>query len=147
MELYLTRKQFRSDGIFGTLQDKDKKLMLVTLEHSYWHDESQMFHPKVPAGDFRCIRGKHHLFHLPNSFETFEITGVPGHSELLFHPGNYNNDSEGCVLLGTKVMKLGFGAEMIANSKAAFKEFMEFLHGQDEFRIHVSNEYLEQLAA
>lgn len=135
--LTLRRKQFRSDGIFGKLEDDSLGMSLITLEHAYENSDHTSYVPKIPEGIYKCVRGKHSLFRSPQKFETFEVTGVAGHSGLLFHPGNFNNDSEGCILLGTKIMKMGYGAEMIANSKLAFKEFMEFLHSVDQFSLEI----------
>jgi hypothetical protein len=66
-------------------------------------------------------------------FDTFEITDVPLHNNILFHPGNYNDDSEGCVLLGKAYgMKLN-GGKMIVNSRNAFDHFMYLQEGVDSF--------------
>lgn len=136
MDLTLSRKEYRPDGIFGEMKDAEGKFHCATLEHAYRTGVDAYF-AKVPPGTFVCIRGFHRLFHMPNQFETFEINDVPGHTALLFHPGNYNNDSEGCCLVGTKIMQLGFGAQMLANSKIAFAEFMKMQDGLNHFSLTV----------
>ncbi len=139
MDLTLTRKQFRPDGIFGEMKDADGKFSCATLEHAYF-DSRSSWSPKVPVGTFICVRGMHHLFKVAKQFETFEITGVEGHTNLLIHPGNYDNDSEGCILVGTKIMQLGFGIQMLANSKVMFGLFMKAQAGLDRFFLTVAND-------
>ena len=92
MIVTLKRTEFRDDGIFGELSAGN--LNLVTLEHSY--DKK----PKIPVGTYKCVRGVHHLANMVHPFTTFEVTGVPGHTNILIHPGNWNSDSEGCILVG-----------------------------------------------
>lgn len=123
MNLTLQRTDFREDGIFSKLSSANDQIA-VTLEHSYDNK------PKVPDGQYRCVRGIHQLEH-GGQFETFEVTGVAGHSGILFHVGNYNQDSEGCILLGQDISK---GASwMISNSKATFDKFMELQKGLNDF--------------
>lgn len=136
MNMILIRKEFRPDGIFGELKSDGGTFDAVTLEHAYEQPDGN-FRPKIPPGQYVCFRGMHALFKVPHAFETFEIMGVPGHSGLLFHPGNYNNDTEGCVLLGSRVLKLGFGQQMVTSSKATFEEFMHSHVGEQSFQLTV----------
>src|SRR6266481_1747921 len=112
MKLIRTDKNY--NGVFGILQDSDGNNLAVTLEHSY--DGI----PKIPNGTFTCVRGSHRLHGMTNDFITFEITGVPDHINILFHWGNYNKDSEGCVLLG----KARVG-DTITMSRLTFESFMD----------------------
>ena len=127
----LTRKEFRPDGIFSELVDQNGKLVAHTLEHSY--DNL----PKITNGTWKCVRGPHRLHNMTEDFITFEITGIAGHTDLLFHWGNYDKDSEGCVLVGEAVVQNG-AIEMITNSRATFAKFMDSLNGIDEFEVTVS---------
>lgn len=126
----LTRKEFRSDGIFSELTNQDGKIVAHTLEHSYANL------PKVPNGIFKCVRGPHRLHNMTQDFITFEIMGVVGHDNILFHWGNYNKDSEGCVLVGESVVE-SQKIKMVTNSKATFAKFMASLEGFDEFVLTV----------
>lgn len=121
----LVRENCKPTGIFGSLQDDSGNVICVTLEHSY------DCVPKVPNGTYKCIRSIHAL-HDGVKFETFEITGVAGHSGILFHIGNYNGDSSGCVLLGKTV-----NGDAITNSKVTFNKFMTMLVEVDEFTLTV----------
>jgi hypothetical protein len=77
-------------------------------------------HFYIPAGEYPYKRW--HSFKHPN---TFEIV-VPGHTALLFHPGNSEIDTEGCILLGHR-LALFEGRRVIkgGTSKQAFDEFIE----------------------
>ena len=128
MTLRLIRKEFSETGIYGELTDDKGKINLCTLEHSYNNE------PKLYDGTFTCIRGVHTL-HDGIPFETFEIKGVKDHTGILLHKGNYNKDSEGCVLLG-----MDRDVDMITHSAIAFSKFMGFLDGQNNFTLIVSSE-------
>ncbi len=139
MDLDLVRNSNRSDGIFSQLLTADEEhSVCMTLEHAY--PGKNDFQPKLPNGTFICKRGKHRLHGMTEDFETFEITGVEGHSGMLFHWGNLNRDSEGCVLTGDAIAEYPAGAphtEMITNSRAAFARFMKLQEGADQFTLRV----------
>ncbi len=137
----LIRTAFRSDGIFGRLYNDHGVPIAYTLEHAYEYTflhVDNKFWPKMEPGIYKCVLGKHKLHDLIE-FETFEITGVFGHKNILFHAGNFNKDSEGCVLLGHSIIKQSDGTEMLTTSKAAFEEFMKSLEGINEFTLTVEN--------
>jgi len=131
MNLRLLRNKAVLYGIFGVLLDENAKEVAVTLEHAY-SDGTGGFIPRVPAGEYTCVRGQHRLDGMTNTFETFEITGVPGHTNILFHKGNYNTDSAGCVLLGSEL-----GPRCILESAMAFGHFLDLQAGCDSFQLTV----------
>lgn len=118
MDLKLTRNKFCSDGVFGELHTMSGQFIAVTLEHSY--DDV----PKLPPGSYVCERGQHKLHGMEKSFEAFEVKDVPGHSGILFHVGNYNENSDGCILLGKGLGKKLSGGMMIMDSQKTFDAFM-----------------------
>lgn len=133
MNLTLTRWKTTFDGTFGDLTDESGKLLMYTLEHAY--PIEKLYIPKVPAGEYSCVRGMHRLASMTSDFETFEVMGVPGHSGILFHVGNYNRDSSGCILVGQ-----GFTLKGVTRSKMAFAQFIELQKGVDKFNLRVQNE-------
>lgn len=143
VSMTLTRTQNQEDGILGTLKGNDLGFHCVTLEHAYATLEyahggaSNGFLPKLPTGTYTCVRGPHRLHGMTDDFTTFEITNVPGHTNILFHWGNYNRDSEGCVLLGDKMSSTDNGEAMITSSRLTFSEFMRYLDGVNEFILTV----------
>ena len=133
MDLVLTRTEFKSYGVFGELRTVDGDLVAYTLEHSYaYGDDPDSWRAKIPAGQFVCRRGFHRLAGMLDNFETFEITEVPGHSDILFHSGNVNGDSAGCVLVGSEL-----GHQEILQSRAAFMKLMSLQDSVDTFILTV----------
>ena len=135
MDLVLIRKQYREDGIFSTCCDMDGNQVMVTLEHAYPSPDG--FSPKIPEGSYTCVRGQHRLHGMEEDFTTFEITGVAGHEGLLFHWGNFNQDSEGCILVGEQDFESASGQQMITASRAEFAKFMALQEGLDSFTLVV----------
>ena len=131
MNLILTRKDCNKDGIFSVLTDQNNNQIAVTLEHSYPDNNGGWF-AKIPTGTFICVRGSHRLNGMTQDFETFEITGVTGHVNLLFHWGNYDKDSEGCILVGEKRIQ-----DMITNSRVTFTKLMDLQNNIDQFTLTV----------
>jgi hypothetical protein len=134
MTFTLKRSRSGPTGIFGTL--KGNGIQFSTLEHGFESYDDPPGEPKyapiIPPGLYECVLGMHQLKDLADPFLTYEVTGVPGHSGILFHVGNYNADSEGCVLLG-----LSADENMIYGSRRAFEKFMELLDGEDSFTLVV----------
>jgi len=109
----------------------------TTLEHAYQqYDDPSIYTPKIPKGSYECVLGQHQLAG-KEPFMTFEITGVEGHTGLLFHPGNTDEDSEGCVLMGEKIMK-NSNKWIITNSRTSFEHFMQMMEGIERFTLDVS---------
>lgn len=137
MKLVLTRTAREYRGVFGTLVSDDVSFKCVTLEHAYPVFDGN-FASKIAKGEYTCVRGMHRLEGMKDSFETFEITGVPGHSDLLYHWGNYNKDSSGCVLLGDAIVEDYGNIKMITNSRDTFAKFMALMTGINSFQLIVS---------
>lgn len=136
MDLILTRTEFREDGIFGKITSYDGSFKCVTIEHAYAIN-GHGFSPKIPKGTYVCARGTHQLEHGPK-FIAFEIMNVPGHTGCLFHIGNFNADSDGCVCVGESVVTGSEdGVQVISHSGDTFKRFMEAQEGLNEFTLVV----------
>lgn len=136
MNLFLKRKEYRADGIFSELSDENGNVVAHTLEHAYTTQDGR-WAPKIPMGSWTCQRGGHRLHGMTADFTTFEIMNVPGHDNLLFHWGNYNKDSEGCVLVGKAEASVG-GVHMVTESRTTFAAFMALQDGLDQFQLTVS---------
>lgn len=141
----LTYTAFLKYGIFGHFQFAgDQVPFCDTLSHAY--QKQGIWLPIVMPGVYTCQRGKHRLHGMTEDFETFEITGVPDHSGLLFHWLNYNAQSEGCTGLGASRIRYDSNKdgkidvlddEMITASKFTFAAWMKRLEGVDSFVLSV----------
>lgn len=132
MDLILKRIEKGPRGVFGCLLDENDDLVAVTAEHAYRQDDGS-WEPKVPTGLYVCRLGTHRLSGMSENFETYEISGVSGHTNILFHVGNWpQKDSDGCVLIGHSRDK---GA--IVQSRVTFEKFMRYQNGVDSFHLLV----------
>ena len=122
----LIRQPETADGTLGELW-LDDHMRLFTLEpHS---GDPERF--KIPVGEYKCRR-----FHGNKYPDTFEII-VEGHTALLFHSGNTEKDTHGCVLLGMKQGKLA-GKGAVLESAKAFSVFMAALSKQNGFDLSIT---------
>ena len=113
-------------GVFGVLKDGNMPVC-VTVEN-----DACIF----PDGEYICKR-----VHSPKFGETFEVS-VYGRSNILFHIGNWEDDSTGCIILGRRFdmvqdVKRGRVKEGVAESKAAFTRFMEATDKLSAFSLRV----------
>lgn len=116
-------------GQFGTLLVQGIPI-LATLERTYEVDGAQI--TKIPPGIYHCTR----TWFVKGGYETFEI-GVPGHSRILFHVGNTEEDSDGCVLVAMEFGDLGV-VHGIIDSRKGFEKFMALTEGRGDFDLEVA---------
>lgn len=136
MNMTLRNTDYRDDGIYGELLDDQGAHFCYTLQHAYDSGNGDgSYSPKIPPGTYTCQRGQHQLAHMPAPFTTFEVLNVPGHTNILIHKGNYNDDSEGCILVGTTINK--GDTWMITASAPVFNKFMQLQSNNDTFTLTV----------
>lgn len=121
MRADIIRLETGAEGTFGVLR-MDGRVFCVTLEPP--DRDNRRNASCIPAGEYVCRRVES-----PRYGVTFEVTGVPGRSNILFHPGNVSGDTRGCVLLGNHFGLLR-GDRGVLNSGRTFARFMDNL-GQD----------------
>jgi len=82
----------------------------------------------------------------PKFGDTFEVTGVPNRSHILFHALNTEEGTEGCIGVGKKFGVLKVMDEdtghitpklAILQSRDAFKEFLAYFEGVDEWLLEI----------
>lgn len=126
----LVRGAIHPDGAFGMLV-QDGLPFALTLERTYGEQlEPQAL--KIPPGLYVCRRRAYNR----GGYDSYEITGVDGHTLLLFHKGNLEHDSDGCVLLGRRLGLLG-GSPAILESSQAFADFMRRTAGRDAWQLRI----------
>jgi hypothetical protein len=97
-------------------------------------DENDTNRFYIPAGIYKCVR-----WHSEKHPNTFQII-CPPHIALLFHSGNVEADSLGCILLGSSRGKLGEN-RAILNSGNTFKIFLEKTAEVDSFQLELIDNY------
>ena len=126
--MILKRIALTEMGTFGGLLHKRVPFAL-TLERE-WKDNQPNI-SCIPVGEYECKRVKS-----PKFGNTFEVTNVPGRSHILFHKGNLQDDSYGCILVGGQYGNLR-GKPGVLASRKGFSEFLEELAGVDFFQLTI----------
>lgn len=127
MRFRLERVWIGEQGCFGVLMQNDDPPFAVTLERTFKPTNEVV----IPLGIHRCTRSRYYK----GGYPTYEIH-VPEHSRVLFHKGNKEAHSLGCILVGENYHHFG-DIEGIGNSAGGFKEFMDKCNSVDEFQLEV----------
>lgn len=109
MKILLKRTYSNTKETIGQLLI-DGKLVAFTLEDEK-REVKVMSETRIPAGTYKIkfrIEGGHHAEYL-KKFPTIhkgmlELQDVPGFLYILFHIGNFEKDTAGCLLVGQKVV-------------------------------------------
>ena len=131
--LLLKRVDHREWGVYGVLIGP-KGPFIVTLERPALDGFGKM--SSIKAGVYTCKRIKS-----PTFGWTYEVTGVTGRSAILFHAGNWVDDTRGCILTGASFDPVGGsdGKSGVTGSKLAFDELMDLLDGVPSFTLTVAD--------
>ena len=103
MNIKLTRLDYTDKGIFGHMEWEG--FDCVTLEN----DELE-----IPAGTYKVT-----LFDSPRFKRKVPLIHVAGRTLIEIHPGNWETDSKGCILVGEN--RNGFAIE---HSRDTFAQMM-----------------------
>jgi hypothetical protein len=83
---------------------------------------------RIPAGEYLCIAysgAKHKNVYL--------VRDVPGRTTILIHAGNFEKDTEGCILLGLGAGIVS-GEPAVTASMTALQDFRNLL-GREDFKL------------
>ena len=126
----------------GTLGRLDAARDLHTMEEEDQGNRQNV--SRIPAGCYTCVR----RWYIRGGYETFEVTNVPGRTDILFHVGGTEEDTAGCILIGSRVGLLEVIDEdsgekkyklAVRDSRKAFKRFMDSLRGLDAFELLIED--------
>ena len=114
------QRAFNSGVALGVLRDDDGAVFFTTFEDK-----------PIPAGTYTVKFCDHPIHGM-----AWEVQAVPGRTGILFHVGNDEADSEGCILVG-----FGFArqARGITASQDAYRRFLRFLAARDTFALVVAD--------
>lgn len=126
MSLELKTVAVRDDGCFSVLLWNGLPFA-VSVERTF-----EDRRPVIENGTYQCVRDFYHK----GGYETFEIT-VDGHDRILFHKGNVEAQSMGCVLVAKSFGALD-GATAVLDSKGGFNELMHLARGVEQFTMEVT---------
>jgi len=119
-------------GTFGVLRI-DKQVFCVTLEPCDF--ENQRWVSSIPAQQYMCARVNSQRYG-----DTFEVTNVPARRKILFHAGNRESDTSGCIILAGHYGKLGENRAVL-NSGKTFKAFLQLMQNHSGFHLTVFERY------
>mgnify|MGYP006883556091 CR=1 FL=1 len=119
-------------GAMGLLYFSDLEFYCFTLQP----DSQDALKFYIPDGHYIARRFKGTKWK-----DTFEIVrpgtnGIDGHSALLFHSGNVEKHSAGCILLGDSMSKLA-GERAVLNSGATFTRFLHHTKDVNTFNLDI----------
>ena len=104
-----------AEGTFGVVTI-DGVAFCVSLELPWRNNQEDI--SCIPAGQYYCQR-----HNSPRFGDTFLVLDVEDRDDILFHPGNWVTDTEGCLLLGQYWDKMR-GDRAIKNSGKTFERFI-----------------------
>ena len=120
------------EGTFGVLLIQEKPFC-VTLEPGDLLNSE--FRSSIPAQQFWCAKRYSPKFH-----DTYKVLDVPERTEVLFHPGNTVEDTEGCIVLAQYWGKLR-GNRAVLNSGSSFREFLKIMDPYERFHLTIKEVY------
>lgn len=116
----LTRIAYLPDRTLGVL-DYNKGYRFCTLERPWIDNERRV--SCVPEGMYLLRRDKEGKY-----IGNWELTNVPGRSEIIIHAGNKPEDVQGCILVGLSFDKF-FN---VRQSRDAIYELHQLTLGKEE---------------
>ena len=137
--LYVRLDQVIKVVVDGELVDQSLRYLCDTLEPKYRNLKHEAKIPgstAIPVGRYRILITKSHRFNrwLPI------LLDVPYFQGVRIHPGNYPEDTRGCILPGWNRCK-----GMVVNSRAAMQNLMyemnEALNRDEKIWITINNEF------
>ena len=131
MTVQIIRKYDNGKATIGKLSINGV-FFCVTLELPYENNLENV--SCIPEGTYNCVR-----IISPKFGDTFCITGIPGRKYVEIHWGNYEKDTDGCVLIGDEVSEFE-GDHDILNSRITHKAFMNRMIGVQGFTMEIESE-------
>ena len=130
MFITLERFCYSDFGTFGDLIMPDGQV-LKTVERP-WIDNKKSI-SCIPVGTYDCVPRRYNR----GGYDAVEVTQVKNRSYILFHKGNFAEDSAGCILVCAAhgVLKNRWAG---LSSDLAFDEFMGYVRGKN-FRLIIKN--------
>jgi hypothetical protein len=123
------RNYVGDEGAFGSMHKNRGAPFAVTLERTFKPNNDVII---LPSHVYKCTKSRYYK----GGYPTYEIH-VDGHSRVLFHKGNKEAHSLGCILVAEFYHDFG-GMNGIGNSAGGFNEFMKLTEGVDEFILEVT---------
>ena len=128
MRLTLTRLYKGDDCTIGVLSSSEG-LLCFTLENPWKHNEPCI--SCIPEGEYTCKPHNGTKYK-----DTWEVRDVEGRSAILFHSGNTESDTKGCILPGEVVGSLS-GERAVLGSRLALGKLRGYIGFNKSFILKV----------
>lgn len=93
----------------------------------------------IPAGTYRLKP-----YSSPRWPNVYEVTGVPGRTSILMHHGNFESDTEGCILVGLAAGILRDQAAVMQSKQGM--EFLRKMIGTQECDLQIIDGWSDKYA-
>lgn len=124
--VHLHRTRSDKNGTFGVMYLGGKPVA-VTCEDPWKYNRRG--ESCIPEGKYKCVPHSG-----PKYSNVWEVTGVENRDAILIHAGNTTDDTQGCILVGTKFGELN-GKPAVLQSQSALLRLRATL--PREFWLHV----------
>ena len=127
----LKRSYMTNDVTLGMLQidcvDHDP---IYTLENPWVNNQTSV--SCIPKGSYKCAP-----YSSAKYPDVYEVLNVPDRTYILFHWGNYERNTRGCILLGLGSAMMS-GEPAIQSSRNGVEYFKELI-GDNEFTLNIGD--------
>ena len=114
----------QTTGVFD-MYNNNKNIVCYSLELP-WRDNKKNI-SCIPKGTYKCT-----LYNSPKFGKVYKVLNVPNRTNILIHIGNYNSQTQGCIMLGDELKDINKdGQKDVINSKLTLSKFMLFMGGKD----------------
>lgn len=118
MKLIVKRKEFKNNATFGVLFVDGERFCdtLEPTDRAIEESEIKVFgKTAIPIGEYTF-----RIWYSPTfKCDCLRLEKVPYFTDILLHPGNYVDDTHGCILVGKK------HGDMIINSRDTLAKLIE----------------------
>ncbi len=125
MKLFLKRLKSKENVTLGVLYSFDGLSLYATLELA-WKDNQQQ-NSCIPVGVYKVVK-----WNSPKFGRCLKILDVPGREDILFHTGNSEQDTKGCVLVASI-----FKDDKVLNSRSAFVRLLAEVEFAKEITLEI----------
>lgn len=91
IEFNIKRVIISNQAILGIWKDEKGLELCRTLENPY---RDTIKDSAIPCGSYECVKDS------VGRFKFYKVLNVPDRQNIEIHQGNYESDTEGCILVG-----------------------------------------------
>lgn len=117
--------QEQSIGLLTVFENDLVIFECMTMEPAWRNNQKNV--SCIPLNTYKV---KTHIS--PRYGDVYEVQNVVNRGDILFHQGNYKDNTEGCILVGDNIADINVdGLFDITNSKSTLKAFFDALDYED----------------